>query len=30
MDSGLFVVLFGFACVAFCLFFFKKVLLSDD
>ncbi len=28
--AGLFVILFGFLCVAFCMFFFKKVLLSDD
>lgn len=28
--AGLFLVVFGFLCVAFCMFFFKKVLLSDD
>ena len=28
--AGLFVILFGFLCVAFCMFFFKKVLLADD
>lgn len=28
--AGLFLVVFGFLCVAFCMFFVKKVLLSDD
>lgn len=28
--AGLFVILFGFLCVAFCMFFFKKVVLGDD